>query len=179
MLASGIQQLTITYWTWPCPASMLRAEMTVFLSHPPSLLHPHHHPPKVDLCVHIQSHVICCFSTKGKNICAENPRSKVRHGLLDTDRLCAFLWGRNKYRDNYAEGAEAEEAGMSAEHVSTREPENFTELQAAKETSGPWGMKWVLFVDGRGSDYTRIFSGFCFCFKPLPSRKEEIYAENL
>ena len=38
---------------------------------------------------------------------------------------------------NYAEGAEAEEAGMSAEHVSTREPENFTELQAAKETSGP------------------------------------------
>ena len=97
------------------------------------------------------------FPQKEKNICAENPSSKVQHGLLHTDRLCAFLWGRNKYRDNYADGAEAGEAGMSAEHVSMQEPENCTELQAAEETSGPWGMKWVLFVDARGSDYTRIF----------------------
>lgn len=115
--------------------------MTVFLSHPPSLSHPQPHPPKVDLHVHIKFHVICCFSTKGKNICAENPRSKVQHDLLHTDRLCAFLWGRNKYRDNYAEGAELGDAGMSAEQVSAQEPENCTELQAAEETSGPRGMK--------------------------------------
>lgn len=112
--------------------------MTVF-SHPPSLPHPHHHPPKVDFRVHIKFHITCCFSTKEKNICAENPRSKVRHGLLNTDRLCAFLYVEEiKYRDNYAEGAEAEEAGVSAEHASVQEPENFTELRA-KETSGPEG----------------------------------------
>lgn len=38
------------------------------------------------------------------------------------------------YGDNYAEGAEAENAGMAAEHVSTQQPENSTERQAAKET---------------------------------------------
>lgn len=65
--------------------------------------------------------------------------------------------------DNYAGGAEAENAGTAAEWISTQHLGNFTELQEAKETSGPQGIKPVLLVDRRGSDYRRFLLSLCVC----------------
>lgn len=140
------------HYTWNSAMSHLQPEScnNGMSSYPPS--HPHPHPPRAALPVNKKIHVILCFSTKRKKYLRNKPSSNVQPCLLDADKLCAFLRVEIRLGDTDAEGAEAENAGMAAKCVSTREPVGRSaELQAVKEISGPPGMNGVLCVDRKGS----------------------------
>lgn len=94
------------------------------------------HPPSEGLHVNIKFHATLSFSTKGggKKSVKQTPAAKYSPACSTLTGCMHFYGVEIICGDNYAEGAEAENAGMAAEHVSTQQPENSTEHQAAKET---------------------------------------------
>lgn len=101
---------------------------------------PHSTPQRVGLQGNQKFHIARRFSTNREKCAPQSPAAQAAC-LLHADGVYAFLPVRIICADKYAGGAEAENPGTAAEPVSTQHLGNFAELQAAKETSGPQGMK--------------------------------------